>query len=53
MNIIIFIVAGILFGWDRAMYSLMAYFITFKVIGNHIKQIPVSPEQLSPDLISK
>ena len=31
-NIIIYAVAGILFGWDRAMYSLLAYFITFKVI---------------------
>ena len=31
-NIIIYAVAGILFGWDRAMYSLLEYFITFKVI---------------------
>lgn len=31
-NIIIYSVAGILFGWDRAMYSLLTYFITFKVI---------------------
>ncbi len=31
-NIIIYMAAGILFGWDRAMYSLLTYFITFKVI---------------------
>lgn len=32
INIIIYAVAGILFGWDRAMYSLLTYFISFKVI---------------------
>lgn len=32
VNIIIFGVAGILFGIDRALYSLLAYFITYKVI---------------------
>ncbi len=31
-NIFILSSAGILFGWDRAMYSLIAYFIAFKVI---------------------
>ncbi|NLI90937.1 MAG: YitT family protein [Peptococcaceae bacterium] len=31
-NIFILGSAGILFGWDRAMYSLIAYFIAFKVI---------------------
>lgn len=31
-NIIIYAAAGLLFGWDRAMYSLLTYFITFKVI---------------------
>ena len=31
-NIIIFIVAGLLFGFDRSMYSLLSYFITYKVI---------------------
>ncbi len=31
-NVIIYMAAGILFGWDRAMYSLLTYFITFKVI---------------------
>lgn len=32
INIIIYAAAGILFGWDRALYSLLTYFITFKVI---------------------
>lgn len=31
-NIVIYGVAGFLFGWDRAMYSLIAYFITSKLI---------------------
>lgn len=32
INIAIYTLAGILFGWDRAMYSLLTYFISFKVI---------------------
>lgn len=32
INIAIYALAGILFGWDRAMYSLLTYFISFKVI---------------------
>ncbi len=32
INIVIYSCAGVLFGWDRAMYSLLTYFITFKVI---------------------
>lgn len=32
MNIVIYGVAGILFGFDRAMYSLLTYFITSKVL---------------------
>lgn len=32
MNIVIYGVAGILFGLDRAMYSLLTYFITSKVL---------------------
>lgn len=32
INIVIYAIAGILFGWDRALYSLLTYFITFKVI---------------------
>lgn len=31
-NIIIYVIAGILFGFDRAMYSLLTYFITSKVL---------------------
>ncbi|MBQ2640097.1 MAG: YitT family protein [Bacilli bacterium] len=31
-NLIIYMVAGLIFGLDRAMYSLLTYFITFKVI---------------------
>ena len=31
-NLIIYFVAGIIFGVDRALYSLLTYFITFKVI---------------------
>lgn len=31
-NLIIYSVAGVIFGIDRAMYSLLTYFITFKVI---------------------
>ena len=31
-NLIIYTVAGFIFGMDRAMYSLLTYFITFKVI---------------------
>ena len=32
INIVIYCVAGILFGWDRALLSLLTYFITFKII---------------------
>lgn len=31
-NIFIFVIAGFLFGFDRAMYSLLTYFITSKVL---------------------
>lgn len=31
-NIVIFSIAGFLFGWDRAMYSLLAYFISSKLL---------------------
>ena len=31
-NVFIYGCAGFLFGWDRALYSLLTYFITFKVI---------------------
>lgn len=32
LNIFIYVSSGFLFGWDRAMYSILAYFITYKVI---------------------
>lgn len=32
VNLVIYMVAGILFGWDRALYSIMTYFITYKLI---------------------
>lgn len=32
VNLVIYIVAGIVFGWDRALYSIMTYFITYKII---------------------
>lgn len=32
VNVLILGSAGFVFGWDRAMYSLMAYYIAFKVI---------------------
>lgn len=31
-NIFIFTIAGFVFGWDRAMYSLLTYYIAFKTI---------------------
>lgn len=32
INVVIYTIAGILFGWDRAMLSLLTYFITSKII---------------------
>jgi uncharacterized membrane-anchored protein YitT (DUF2179 family) len=37
MNIFILGSAGFVFGWDRAMYSLIAYFIAFKMIDTTIE----------------
>lgn len=31
-NVVIYIIAALLFGWERAMYSLLTYFITSKII---------------------
>lgn len=31
-NVIIYIIAGFLFGFDRAMYSLLTYFVTSKIL---------------------
>ncbi|MBU5337414.1 YitT family protein [Intestinibacter bartlettii] len=32
LNFFIYGTAGFLFGWDRALYSILTYFITFKII---------------------
>ncbi len=32
INLVIYMVAGMLFGWDRALYSIMTYFIIYKII---------------------
>jgi uncharacterized membrane-anchored protein YitT (DUF2179 family) len=37
MNLFILGSAGFLYGWDRAMYSLIAYFIAFKLIDTTIE----------------
>lgn len=31
-NLFIYVAAGFLYGWDKAMYSILVYFITYKVI---------------------
>lgn len=41
-NIFILSSAGLVFGWDRAMYSLIAYFIAFKVIDLTVEGIDES-----------
>lgn len=41
-NIFILSSAGFIFGWDRAMYSLIAYFIAFKVIDITVEGIDES-----------
>lgn len=43
-NIFILSSAGLVFGWDRAMYSLVAYFIAFKVIDLTIEGLDESKE---------
>ena len=32
LNFFIYSTSGLLFGWDRALYSILTYFITFKII---------------------
>lgn len=32
INVVIYTIAGLMFGWDRAMLSLLTYFITSKII---------------------
>jgi uncharacterized membrane-anchored protein YitT (DUF2179 family) len=41
-NVFILSSAGLVFGWDRAMYSLIAYFIAFKVIDITVEGIDES-----------
>ncbi|HWQ41481.1 MAG TPA: YitT family protein [Desulfosporosinus sp.] len=43
-NLFILSSAGLVFGWDRAMYSLVAYFIAFKVIDLTIEGLDESKE---------
>lgn len=45
-NLFILGAAGFVFGWDRAMYSLIAYFIAFKVIDVVVDGIDESKEVL-------
>ncbi|MDQ7092256.1 YitT family protein [Desulfosporosinus sp. PR] len=56
-NIFILSSAGLLFGWNRAMYSLIAYFIAFKVIDLTIQGLDESKAVMivseKPDEISE
>lgn len=61
-NIFILSSAGLLFGWDRAMYSLIAYFIAFKVIDLTIEGLDESkavmivtekPEEIAEVLLAR
>lgn len=45
-NLFILSSAGLVFGWDRAMYSLVAYFIAFKVIDLTIEGLDESKEAI-------
>lgn len=61
-NIVIFGIAGFLFGFDRAMYSLLTYFITSKIIDlidtglNEAKAVMIitnEGEQISQEIYNK
>ncbi|WP_206812755.1 YitT family protein [Paradesulfitobacterium ferrireducens] len=56
-NLFILSSAGFVFGWDRAMYSLIAYFIAFKVIDLTIEGLDESKAVMivsdHPELISE
>jgi uncharacterized membrane-anchored protein YitT (DUF2179 family) len=43
-NLFILSSAGLIFGWDKAMYSLIAYFIAFKVIDMTIQGLDETKE---------
>jgi uncharacterized membrane-anchored protein YitT (DUF2179 family) len=42
LNLFILASAGFVFGWDRAMYSLLAYYVAFKIIDITIKGLDES-----------
>ncbi len=61
-NIFILSSAGFVFGWDKAMYSLIAYFIAFKVIDITVEGLEESksviivseqPEEISEVLMAR
>lgn len=61
-NLFILSSAGLLFGWDKAMYSLVAYFVAFKVIDITIEGLDESkgviivsdnPEEISEALLAR
>jgi uncharacterized membrane-anchored protein YitT (DUF2179 family) len=61
-NIFIYTAAGFLYGWDKAMYSVLVYFITYKVIDivleglNESKSITIisnKAEKIGNDIIKK
>jgi len=61
-NIFIYTAAGFIYGWDKAMYSVLVYFITYKVIDivmeglNESKSVNIisdSSEEIGNSLIKK
>ena len=61
-NLFILSSAGLVFGWDKAMYSLVAYFIAFKVIDITIRGLDESkgimivsdyPEEIAEVLLAR
>jgi uncharacterized membrane-anchored protein YitT (DUF2179 family) len=61
-NLFILSAAGLVFGWDKAMYSLIAYFIAFKVIDITIEGLDESkaimivsdkPEEIAECLMAR
>lgn len=61
-NLFILSSAGLLFGWDKAMYSLVAYFVAFKVIDITIEGLDESkgviivsdsPEEIAEALLAR
>ena len=62
MNLFILASAGLVFSWDKAMYSLVAYFVAFKVIDITIEGLDSSkgvmivsdaPEQIAAALLDR